>query len=67
MVSIVGKFKAAVACAHCSKNVSRPWVVRYSGYRFVRYIYLCPSCNSVIKITDRKPRLIVQAQLAPIG
>jgi hypothetical protein len=67
MVSIVGKLKAAVACARCSKNVSRPWVVRYTSYRFVRYIYLCPNCNSVIKITDRKPRVIIHAQMALSG
>ncbi len=55
MSSMVGKFKVDLVCPRCSKNIRWAWVVRYKGYRYARYVYLCAHCGAAIKVAKQEP------------
>ncbi len=63
MISKVEKRKNSVYCKNCKTVPAEVWILKYDSGKFSKELHVCPTCNEVIKITEKE--LTGQEDLTP--
>lgn len=54
MISKVEKRKNSEFCKQCKIVPAEVWILKYDSGSFCKELHVCPTCNEVIKITEKK-------------
>jgi len=54
MISKVEKRKNSENCKKCNLTPAEVWILRYDSGNYSKELHVCPTCNEIIKITEKE-------------